>query len=126
MTGQRLANAIVLAGIVLIASCSTAHAEGRIFAASELAVVIGHAVDLGSTQNCLGAGRCREVNPRLARYESPVTFAVAKFGVVGVQLWIVRKMKKEHPKLAAVTNFTIGSGFIALGMRNARVGRTAQ
>jgi len=122
VTGQRLANALVLCGLLLVASCGTSHAGDRIFAASELAVVIGQAVDLSATQNCLGAGRCRELNPRLARYESPVTFAVAKFAVAGVQLWITRKLHDSHPRWATALNFGVGAAFTGLGIRNTRVG----
>jgi hypothetical protein len=97
--------------------------RGFVFDLSEYTVVIGHAMDLASTVDCRSAGRCREANPFLARFDNPLTFTAAKFAVGGLGLWAVRKMQPRHPRLASVVNYAIGAGFVSLGIRNARVGR---
>ena len=97
--------------------------RGLVFDLSEYAVVTGHALDLASTQRCLGSGRCHEANPWLARYSNPLTFTAAKFAVAGVGLWVVRKVQPRHPRLAAVANYAVGAGFSALAIRNQRIGK---
>ena len=97
-------------------------AQGRVFVASEWAVLVGHSLDAASTQRCLGAGRCREANPWLARYDNPVAFTAAKSGLAVVQLWTMRRLHKSHPRLATVTNFAMGAAFTSIAIRNARVG----
>lgn len=105
---------------MLLAVPASAEAQ-TIFHLSEAVAITGHAADLGATQRCVGAQRCHELNPYLGRFNDPVAFSVAKFSVVSLQLWAVRKLRPTHPKLATVTNFAIGSGFLALGLRNQRV-----
>jgi hypothetical protein len=124
VTSQRIANAIILAGIVLIASCQPASAQGldTVYTVSEWAVLTAHSMDVASTQRCLGAGRCTELNPLLARYESPVTFTAAKFGLAAAQLWATRRMKRTHPKIATVANFAIAAAFTSIAIRNVRIG----
>ena len=97
-------------------------AQGKAFVASEWAVMVGHSLDAASTQRCLGAGRCRELNPYLARFDNPVAFTAAKSGLAVVQLWTMRKLHKSHPKLATAANFAIGAAFTSIALRNARVG----
>lgn len=89
--------------------------------ASEAVAVIGHSVDLAATQNCLGAGRCRELNPWLGRYDNPVAFAAAKMTVASVGLWVARKIPNKT--LGAMVNYGIGAAFVAIGARNERIGR---
>ena len=111
----------VLAVCLMCVLLSQRAAAQSIFYLSEAVAVTGHAADLASTQHCLGAGRCHELNPLLARYDNPVAFSVAKFSVVSLQLWAVRKMRPTHPRLAILTNIAIGSGFLALGLHNQKV-----
>ena len=80
-----------------------------------------HGADLASTEHCLGAGRCREMNPWLARFEQPVAFGFAKMGVAAGSDLMVRKIAKTHPRLAVVTNLAIGAAFTGIALRNARV-----
>jgi hypothetical protein len=112
----------VLLLLALLAVPASVEAQ-TIFHLSEAVAITGHASDLAATQHCLGAGRCHELNPFLARYDNPVAFSVAKFSVVSLQLWAVRKLRPTHPKLAVAANVAIGSGFLALGVRNQRVSR---
>lgn len=110
--------------LLLWAAPASAQTFDRIYTASEWAVLAGHSMDIASTQRCLGSGRCRELNPWLARVESPVGFTAAKFGLAAAQLIVTRRMKAAgHPKWAAVTNYAIAAGFVGLAMRNQSVGR---
>ncbi len=108
---------------VLLAVPAAAQERGIAFDLSEFAVVVGHSMDLASTQRCLGSGRCHEVNPFLLRFDQPMAFAASKFGIGGVQLWATRKLQRSHPKWASVINYSIGAGFTALAVRNQRIGR---
>jgi hypothetical protein len=121
-----MANAVVLAGLILVASCRPVSAQTfeRIYTVSEWAVLAGHSMDIASTQRCLGSGRCRELNPWLARVNSPVGFTAAKFGLAAAQLIVTRRMKAAgHPKWAAVTNYAIAGAFVGIALRNQAVGR---
>lgn len=127
MVGPRLLNAVLLIAVILIASCRTVAAEpirDKVFTASEWAVFTAHALDASATMHCLGAGRCTEANPWLARYESPLAFTGAKFGVGLVQVWITRKLYRAgHPRIATVANVAVAGAFTSIAIRNQRIGR---
>ena len=109
--------------LLLLLWASPVAAQDKLFTVSEWAVLGSHALDAAATQHCLGSGKCHELNPWLARYNSPVRFTAAKVGVAGLQLWAVRKLRPSHPKLATVTNYAIAAGFSAIAIRNERIGR---
>lgn len=90
---------------------------------SLIAALMAHGADLASTEHCLGAGRCREMNAALARFEQPAAFGAAKFGVAGAGFWAVDKLHETHPKLATAVNFAIAGTFSAIAAHNAQVGR---
>ena len=113
---------VALAVALTLAFCRPAHAQSKAFVVSEWAVLAGHGLDAAATQHCIGAGRCRELNPWLGRYDSPVTFTAAKFGVAGLQLWAVRKLRPSHPRLATMSNYLIAAGFTSIALRNQRIG----
>ena len=79
-----------------------------------------HGADLASTENCLGSGRCREMNPWLARFEQPAVFGAAKMGVAGLSEWGIYELAKDHPKIAFWTNVAVGASFTAIAAHNAR------
>jgi len=85
--------------------------------------ISGHGADLASTEHCLGAGRCREMNPWLARFEQPAVFGAAKMGVAGVSEWGVYELSKTHPKIAFWTNVAIGASFTGVAIHNSKQGR---
>jgi hypothetical protein len=115
---------LLLTILLCLSTCSVqADDDDPIFAASELANVVGNALDLSSTQRCLGAGRCVETNPFLLRFDDPLTFAAAKFGIAGFGLWATRKLHASHPVWASVINFGIGGAFSAIAIRNTRIGK---
>jgi hypothetical protein len=117
----RAALALVLSLWALPVSAQT---FDRIYTVSEWAVLTGHGMDIASTQRCLGAGRCRELNPWLARVSSPVGFTLSKFGLAAAQLIVTRRMKAAgHPKWAAVTNYAIAAAFVSIAIRNEQVGK---
>lgn len=109
--------------LVALLLAAPAAAQDKLFTLSEWTVLGAQALDAAATQRCRGAGRCHELNPWLARYDSPVRFTAAKIGVTGLQLWAVRKLRPTHPKLATLTNFAIGAGFTAIAIRNERIGK---
>ena len=99
----------------------TAHAADP-FAVSEGFVVLGHSYDLATTQRCRGANTCRELNPYLARFESPFAVTSAKIPLALAQLWLSRQLRDHgHPKLATGLNFATGALLTAVGARNARL-----
>ena len=85
--------------------------------------IAGHGADLASTEHCLGSGRCRELNPWLARFENPGVFGAAKMGVAGVsEVWLY-DLSKSHPNIAFWSNLAIGATFSAIAAHNARVSK---
>ncbi len=108
---------------VVLVCAAPLSAQDRAFTVSEWAVLGAHALDASATQRCVGSGRCRELNPYLARFDQPVAFTSAKVGLAWVQLWAVRKIRLTHPRLATATNYAIALGFGALAIRNERLGR---
>lgn len=80
-----------------------------------------HGADLASTEHCLGAGRCREMNPALARFTQPAIFGAAKMGVAGAGLLGTHELHTNHPKLATVLNLAVGAGFSAVAYHNTKV-----
>lgn len=116
---------LLLVACPYCASPALAQTSGdKIHTLSEWTVMLGHGLDAVSSQRAFAEHRGVEANPWLARFDDPLAFTTAKFAVGSVQLWLTRKMRRAgHPRLATVTNFTIGSGFVALGIRNERIGR---
>ena len=117
-----LLNSLPAVAVVLV-SAAPLSAQDRAFTVSEWAVLGAHALDASATQRCVGSGRCRELNPYLARFDQPVAFTGAKVGLAWVQLWAVRKIRPTHPRLATVANYAIALGFGALAFRNERIGQ---
>ena len=117
-----LLHSLPVAAVILVCA-APAHAQGKVFTVSEWAVLGAHALDASATQRCVGSGRCRELNPYLARFDQPVAFTGAKVGLAWVQLWTVRKIRPTHPRLATVANYAIALGFGALAFRNERIGQ---
>lgn len=98
-----------------------ARADETVYRISEAVAVIGHGADLGSTQRCLGSGRCKELNPWLVRFNEPLTFAVAKMSVASIGIWAASKIPNKT--LGAIVNFGVGSAFLAIAVRNTQVGK---
>jgi hypothetical protein len=98
-------------------------AQDTPFRFSLVAAVAAHGSDLASTENCLGSGRCRELNPWLARFDNPATFGAVKMGVAALSLWGTAKLHESHPRWAIAVNVAQAVGFSLVAARNARVGK---
>ncbi len=108
--------------ILLLLCASTARAQSQTaFRASLVAAVAAHGADLAATENCIGAGRCTELNPFLLRFAQPGVFGAVKMGVAGLSLWATAKIYESHPTLAVWLNVAQCAGFSAIAIRNARV-----
>lgn len=93
-----------------------------LFRGSMAAVVLAHSFDLALTVDCRARGRCREVNPWLARYERAAPFTLAKMGVATGTLWGVAKLHEHYPKAAIAVNVATAAVFSGIAWHNARVG----
>jgi len=85
--------------------------------------IAAHGSDLASTEHCLGAGRCREMNPWLARFDQPAVFGAAKMGVAAGSLWGVDRLHASHPRLATVATLVMAGSFAGIAIHNAQVTR---
>ena len=101
---------------------SPLHAQGPVYKTSLVAAIAAHGADLATTENCLGSGRCRELNPWLARYDNPATFGAVKMGVASVGLLLTHKLHQNHPKLATLINFGVAAAYSGIAYHNSRVG----
>jgi len=109
--------------VVLLLVPRAVHAEDRLFRVSMVAAMAAHGADLGSTEFCLGSGRCTESNPFLARFDQPAVFGAVKMSIAAAQLWGMAKLHETHPKWATAINFGTAAVFTGIAIRNTRVSR---
>jgi hypothetical protein len=126
---QRIANAALLAGLILVASCRPASAQGlleRAHTASEWGVFGAHIYDGMTTQAALADG-LREANWFLLRSTEPLEMAAMKTaGAVGT-VYLTRKVKKAgHPVLAILTNVGVTSALLTIAYRNDGIRKAGQ
>ena len=114
---------ILLVLVGLLVAAPVAAQSDNVFRASLVAAVAAHGADLASTENCLGSGRCRELNPWLARFDNPATFGAVKMGIAALSLWGTAKLHESHPKWAIAVNVAQAVGFSLVAAHNARVGK---
>jgi len=88
---------------------------------SMVTAIAAHGADLASTEHCLGANRCREMNPWLARFDQPAIFGAAKMGIAAGSLWGTSLLAREHPKLAVAVNLAMTGAFAGIAVHNAKV-----
>ena len=88
-----------------------------------LTSLAAHGADLASTEHCLGSGRCRELNPWLARFDQPAVFGAAKMGVAGLGFYGSEKLAERHPRWALVLNLAVTGAYTGVAIHNSRVGR---
>lgn len=83
--------------------------------------IVASAMDLSTTQRCLGAGTCREANPLLRPLEDmPLTFAAAKTAVaVGVAIILIKQHTK-HPRIVRLIAVSLTAGSLYIAVRNTR------
>jgi hypothetical protein len=98
---------------------------GFLYKVSLVCAVAAHGADLAETENCIGAGKCREMNPWLVRFEQPATFGAAKMGVAAGSLILTDKVWQQESKklkIAAVSaNFAQCGAYAYVAKRNADV-----
>lgn len=98
---------------------------GFLYKVSLVCSVAAHGADLAGTEHCLGAGKCREMNPWLARFEQPAVFGAAKMGVATGGLILADKVWQQESrklKIAAVSaNFAQCAAYGWIAKRNADV-----
>lgn len=85
-----------------------------------LASLAAHGSDLATTEHCLGAGKCHELNPWLARFDQPAAFGAAKMGVASLGTYGSMKLETNHPKWALVLNLTVTGAYTAIAVHNSR------
>jgi hypothetical protein len=111
--------------VLLILTCaSSARAQDSPdipFRISLVAAIAAHGADLATTEYCLGAKRCTEVNPWLTRFSTqPGVFGATKMGIAALSLWAVAKVRESHRPLAIIINFGMAAGFTAIAIHNTR------
>ena len=103
---------------------TTVQAQDTLFRASLVAAVAAHGADLATTEYCLGAGKCREANPFLLRFDQPAVFGAVKMGVAAVGLWGTAKLNDAgHKRWAVLVNLAQAGAFTAVAVHNARATR---
>lgn len=88
-----------------------------------VAAMAAHGADLASTEHCLGAKTCHELNPWLARFDNPAAFGAAKMGVAAAGAYGTLELEKNHPKWAFWLNVGIAGAYTGIAAHNARNSR---
>lgn len=115
---------VIITLCLLFPAVAQAQEPTKVYRLSQVGVMVGHGMDLGITQRCIGDGRCRELNPFLGRFNDPITFGATKMGIASLSLWAVGKIyTSEHPKWAIVANIAQATAYAYIAQHNARVAR---
>lgn len=87
------------------------------------ALLISSGADLASTERCLGARACQEVNPVLswASSRNSLVFGVTKMAMTGLVMYLVHKLFETHPRIAFVVGTGISSLWAYTAYRNSRL-----
>jgi hypothetical protein len=110
--------------LLMLACASSMHAQDSPdipFRISLVAAIAAHGADLATTEYCLGAKRCTEVNPWLTRFSTqPGVFGATKMGIAALSLWAVAKVRESNRPLAIIINVGMAAGFTAIAIHNTR------
>lgn len=82
----------------------------------QAAIITGNVLDAVSTEIALQRPGLREANPILGQ-SMPRRLAIKAAGTAA-QVWVVRRMGKEHPKAAKVFGYAIGAWFGGVAVWN--------
>lgn len=105
--------------IVLIAISATVHAQS-LYTPSRLALYSGLAFDLGTSEYGSRVG-ATEGNPILGDNRAKrIPLAI---GLTIATDLLTRSMKRDHPRIATVCNFIVGSVHVGAGVWNLKVAR---
>jgi hypothetical protein len=110
---------LVIVGLTLP---SIGHAEergARITHGLIGAYIAGAGADLSTTQRCLGAGTCHELNPAL----KPVLFGTVKMAVAAAIAAVLIKNHEQHPKVVRWIAGTLAASSVYIAVRNTRTAR---
>lgn len=110
---------------VMLSSASVAHADG-LYKTSLVLNVAAHGADLATTEYCLGAKKCVEMNAALARFEQPAVFGSVKMGVAAGSMLLAHKIygdgtSRKRRWASIAFNFASASAFFTIAAHNARV-----
>jgi hypothetical protein len=115
---------LVIVGLTLP---SIGHAEergARITHGLIGAYIAGAGADLSTTQRCLGAGTCHELNPALKPLENkPVLFGTVKMAVAAAIAAVLIKNHEQHPKVVRWIAGTLAASSVYIAVRNTRTAR---
>lgn len=100
----------VLALVLLVPGMASAQAG------PQAAIITGNVLDAVSTEIALQRPGLREANPILGQ-SMPRRLAIKAAGTAA-QVWVVRRMGKEHPKAAKVFGYAIGAWFGGVAVWN--------
>ena len=110
--------------IIVVGCATSARAQDSPdvpFRISLIAAVSAHGADLATTEYCLGAGKCTEANPWLARFSAqPGVFGATKMAIAGLSLWGVAQIRESHRTLAILINYGMTAAFTAIAVHNTR------
>lgn len=101
---------LMLAAVLLVPGLASAQAG------PQAAIIAGNVLDVVSTEIALQRPGLREANPILGQ-SMPRRLAIKAAGTAA-QVWVVRKMGKEHPKAAKVFGYAIGAWFGGVAVWN--------
>lgn len=87
---------------------------------AQLATVLGHAVDAGTTVHAMNTPGVVETNPLLGDSPSATKVALLKGSQAALQMLAQMALGKRHPKLASALGYGTGALGIGLGIHNER------
>jgi hypothetical protein len=114
---------LVLSATLASAQDAPAHQHGMAEKIDLTALVVAAGADLGSTERCLGAGTCRELNPllSLAVTKNAMLFGATKMAITALVGWIVHELYAHgHPKIARALAWSSSGLWTTAAVRNAR------
>ncbi len=108
--------------------CPYSYADDLFYKISRIVAFSAHGADLATTEYCLGAHKCVELNHYYARFNNPAWFGVAKFSVVATEDTIIDTYHKNYPesKWPAIINYAIGGVFTGIAIHNSSVIRNVR
>lgn len=111
----------VLLVVLVLLTVRPVRAEDQPFyQASVIAALAAHGADLASTEHCLGAGRCQELNPYFFHFsDQPVVFGALKMAGAGLGVWAASKIPNKT--VATLVNFSIAGVFTFVAYHNTQV-----
>lgn len=102
---------VIVLGLLLLSSHAEASCPDKLHCFLMGAAITIHGADLGTTENCIGAEKCVEMNKWLGRFNQPAIFGGVVMAQTAVTEWAVDKLHDDHPRLAHITHVGIIVGY---------------